>query len=233
MISRYGDGSYLASHENWHDEDAAWKAKQVDLLLTAEKLRPASICDVGCGTGGVLAELRRLRPGVRMVGYEVSTQAVAIARSRHPDVEVIATDRPSEEQFDLMLMLDVFEHVEDYLGFLRRCRDLAQMFIFHIPLDMSVQAVLRMSPLLEVRTKTGHLHYFSRETALATLRDAGYATLSERFTKGALELSRQSPRTRMVGLPRRMAYRVHPGMAVRLLGGFSLLVLAERGESQA
>jgi len=204
-------------------------------MLTDEGLYPRSICDVGCGTGGVISHLKSARSDVRMVGYEVSTQAVSLARERHPEVEVVATDagRP-DERFDLLLLLDVFEHVDDYLGFLRSHVDLARWFIFHIPLDMSVQTVLRMTPLLDVRAKTGHLHYFSRETALATLRDTGYAVLRERFTKGAMELTRQGLRTRMAAVPRRVAYRVQPNLAARMLGGFSLLVLAERaGQSQS
>ena len=50
--------------------------------------------------------------------------------------------------FDLLLMLDVFEHVEDYIGLLRAVRSKAKQKLFHIPLDLSVQSVLRRDGLL-------------------------------------------------------------------------------------
>jgi 2-polyprenyl-3-methyl-5-hydroxy-6-metoxy-1,4-benzoquinol methylase len=49
--------------------------------------------------------------------------------------------------FDVVMAIDVFEHVEDYLGFIRRLRVKGEYKVFHIPLDLSVQTVLRVSPI--------------------------------------------------------------------------------------
>ena len=72
------------------------------------------------------------------------------------------------------MAIDVFEHVEDYFGFLRKLREKAEYKIFHIPLDLSVQTVLRSSPIIKGRKSVGHIHYFTKETALETLKDTGY-----------------------------------------------------------
>lgn len=227
--ARYVDGSYLASHGSWHEEDAPWKASQVWAFIEKHGLRPRSICDIGCGTGGVLSHLSlRLPDTTRLVGYEPSTQAIGLADTRAERLELIAADaRECAEQFDLVLMLDVFEHIEDYLGFLRAVRDTGKQFIFHIPLDLSAQALLRMTPLLSARRVTGHLHYFSKETALATLEDTGYQVIDHTYTRGGIELPRTAISTRVAALPRSLLSRVAPGAAARVLGGFSLLVLAE------
>ncbi len=227
--ARYIDGTYLAEHSSWHEEDAPWKAEQVRRMIERHGLRPSSVCDVGCGTAGVLCHLAPNLPRTaRLVGYEPSLDAMALAESRGKRIELVAADaRKCEEQFDLVLMLDVFEHIEDYLGFLRAVRRNGRRFIFHIPLDLSVQCVLRMSPLMSARRQTGHLHYFSRETAVATLEDAGYAVVETTFTRGGIELPRSALATRIAALPRDLASRVAPAMAARVLGGFSLLVLAE------
>lgn len=226
--SRYVDGSYLATHHSWHEEDAAWKATQVWRMMEKHGLRPKSICDIGCGTAGVLWHLvPRLSEDTRFVGYEPSPEAIALADTRSERIDLIASDaRECEERFDLVLMLDVFEHIEDYLGFLRSTRDNGARFIFHIPLDLSVQAVLRMSPILGARRVTGHLHYFSAETALATLEDAGYRVLDHTYTRGGIELPRTAVTTRAMAVPRALLSRLGPGVAARILGGFSLLVLA-------
>jgi trans-aconitate methyltransferase len=195
-------------------------------MVRKHRLNPASICDLGCGTGGVLDRLsRELPPETRLVGYEISPQAIALAPPERKDrITIVNRDRP-DQHFDLLLMLDVFEHVDDYLGFLRSMSARAERFIFHIPLDLSAQTVLRMSPLLDARESLGHLHYFTRETALATLRDAGYRVVDDEFTQSAVDL--WAGKSRVLRGPRRLAFRLSPRFAVRVLGGFSLLVLAE------
>jgi len=45
--------------------------------------------------------------------------------------------------FDSLLCIDVFEHVEDYIGFVKTLKSKATYKIFHIPLDISVLSVIR------------------------------------------------------------------------------------------
>lgn len=227
--SRYVDGRYQAEHSDWHEEDAPWKAAQVYAMIVDHGLTPRSICDIGCGTAGVLANLAtHLQPDVQLVGLEPAEGAVGLAGDRRGRIDIRTIDaRECRDRFDLALMLDVFEHIEDYLGFLRAVQALAGNFIFNIPLDMSVQTVLRMSPLLTVREVTGHLHYFSEETALATLADTGFEVVDRRLTRAGIELPRRSIATRAAALPRAAFSRFSPHMAARVLGGSSLLVLAQ------
>lgn len=225
-VNQYDDGRYRQHNADWHDQDASWKALQIVDLLSSVALQPASVCDVGCGTGGVLANLSRFLPHATMVGFEPSQDAVQLANELHPDVDVQSDPRVLDRHFELALVLDVFEHVEDYLGFLRRISSLASAYIFHIPLDMTAQMVLRSSPILSARQSVGHLHYFSRDTAIATLRDTGYVVDEMKYTRPDLAMSRRSWRSAVAWLPRRLAFRLAPDLAVRTLGGASLLVLA-------
>ncbi len=225
---RYLDGSYSKDNPDWHESDAEWKSDQIASMLNRHGLVPESICDVGCGTGGALRALRDAFPAARLHGYEPGvlppttvTEAAGITiDDRDP--------RTTGECWDLMLMIDVFEHVEDYLGFLRSYATVANKAIFHIPLDLSVQSVLRSSPLLAVRRTVGHLHYFSRETALATLADAGYSVVDAVFTPGGVEVPSLGRKQRIAAIPRKAAAMINEEWAARLLGGFSLLVLTSR-----
>jgi SAM-dependent methyltransferase len=225
--SRYLDGTQLAAAPDWYESDAAWKAERVRQMMRKHGIDPASICDVGCGTGGVLDHIRQtVRPTTKLVGYEMSPQAIALAPEERKQRITFVTEwsEAHDGRFDLMLVLDVVEHVEDYLGFLRSIRGRADLFIFHIPLDVSVQTVLRASPFTRARESLGHLHYFSRDTALATLRDTGYEVIDEELTQPGIDL--WAGKSRMAKVPRRVAFRLSPGLAARILGGFSLLVLA-------
>ena len=122
---RYEGMDYLqATGGTWHLEDASFKATQVLRMLTQHELAPHSVCEVGCGAGGVLKELRARMPSdTRFTGCDISTVAVAMAnrqwghldriRFLHGDMNVVA-----DSTYDLVLALDVLEHVEDCFGFL-------------------------------------------------------------------------------------------------------------------
>jgi hypothetical protein len=124
------------------------------------------------------------------------------------------------------LMLDVFEHVEDYIGLIRSVRSKARQKLFHIPLDLSVQAVLRENGLLRRRDHHAHLHYFTKETALRTLTDVGYTIVDWFYTPRCIELGDLLVQ-KIVRIPRRLCFAGFPDLTVRVLGGYSLMVLAE------
>lgn len=233
---RYVSGAQLLATPQWYEADAAWKAKQVRRILKNQGLNPRTVCDVGCGTGGVLDHLGAALPQARrLVGYELSPQALGLAsEERRGRLELIRGDiLEDSRRFDLLLLLDVFEHVEDYLGFLRSLQNRADYYVFHIPLELSVQAVLRPRSFGDARAVLGHLHYFSRETALATLADAGYEVLREEFTAPRIDQPAPSIRALMAKVPRRVVFRLAPAAAARLLGGFELMVLARCKEAES
>jgi hypothetical protein len=132
----------------------------------------------------------------------------------------------SDKYYDILLMIDVFEHVRDYMGFVGSCKAKAKYKIFHIPLELSASAVLR-NTLLESRRSVGHLHYFTAESALATLKEMGHEIIDHNFTSGAIDLYQQHPRlkTAIANVPRWLVSKISVPLSARLFGGFSLLVL--------
>ncbi len=228
VAERYLNGSYLDSNPGWHEADGRWKARQISAMLTKHNFVPSSVCDIGCGTGGVLRALGAALPETQLCGYEPGVVPTRLP-SDNTRLTISSQDpRTAGRQWDLMLMIDVVEHVEDYLGFLRSHRSLARHAIFHIPLDMSVQTVLRSTPLVSVRRTVGHLHYFCRETALATVEDAGYRLIDSFYTRGGVESPSLTGKQRVAAIPRRAGFAVNQRLAARVLGGFSLLVFASQ-----
>ena len=228
--SIYKTGEYVERNPTYHVEDSAWKAGQVLRMIERHELRPKSVCEVGCGAGEILKQLQEILPaGTQFFGYEISPQAFALCETRANErLQFFCEDLLAGESktFDLLLCLDVFEHVEDYFGFLRGLRDKASHKVFHIPLDLSVQWVWRRSPIMRGREQAGHLHYFTKETALATLQDAGYEVLDWFYTPGAIANPR-SVKAKLASWPRRLLSVLSEDLVVRVLGGYSLLVLAK------
>ncbi len=82
------------------------------------------------------------------------------------------------------------------------------------------------------RDTVGHLHYFMKETAIATLVDSGYDIVDFFYTPAAFDFPGKSLTTKTALLLRKMLYKMNPDLAVKLLGGFSLLVLASNTDSK-
>lgn len=226
----YQTGEYVEKNPTYHVEDSAWKAQQIIEMLQRHRLAPSTVCEIGCGAGEVLRQLQLQMPTeTEFCGYEISPQAFALCQARANErlhfycEDLVTADAPN---FDLLLCIDVFEHVQNYMSFLKDVRGKAQHKIFHIPLDMSAQWVLRGRPILRERDQAGHLHYFMKETALATLRDTGYTVLDAVYTAGAIDHPR-SVKAKLASLPRRVLAKINRDFVVRVLGGYSLLVLAE------
>ena len=86
---------------------------------------------------------------------------------------------------------------------------------------------MRDGKLLAMRKSAGHIHYFSKDTALALLEDTGYKVIDHFYTSGTTDFGRAGWKTQLMKLPRRALYRADPDAAARLLGGYSLMVLAQ------
>ena len=227
----YSQGQYLQNNPTWHEEDASWKADNILEIINRNQIDASSICEIGCGSGEILSCLYPHCEDSELVGYEISPQAFEICKPKQQDRLGFHLGNLLEletEVFELLLCIDVFEHVDDYMGFLRTLREKSKYFIFHIPLDMFVFSVLRTQPILEARSKVGHLHYFSKETALCTLEDCGYQVVDQFYTPGSIALKAKSLKTSLAKLPRSLLYKVNPDFCVRLLGGYSLMVLAQK-----
>jgi SAM-dependent methyltransferase len=230
MTDIYQDGKYKESNPTWHEHDAPWKARKVQAILADNRVPFETMCEVGCGTGEILVQLSEAFPDAVFTGYDISPQALELAAARERNRVSFHLDDPlgkPDIRFDVALVADVIEHVEDCFAFVRKVKDLASTKVFHIPLDLSVQSVLRMWPIMNLRAGVGHIHYFTKDTALALLTDCGYKIIDWRYTASRLELPDQARSSRIIAPLRRAAHKAKPDLAVRLLGGYSLLVLAE------
>jgi len=227
----YEDGTYLQNNPTWHEEDSQWKATQIYRMINKNNVNPSTVCEIGCGAGEILTCLSNSYGlNVSFTGYEISPQAFEICKKKEKqNLKFFLKDMIDESDisFDIVMAIDVFEHIEDYFGFLRKFGKKGKYKLFHIPLDLTVSSVLRSSPIINSRSLAGHIHYFTKETALATLKDTGYEVVDFEYTKGALEIPKQDLKTNLLKLPRKLLYSIHQDLTARILGGFSLLVLAK------
>lgn len=207
---KYVNGDYLKVAPTWHIEESDWKARQIVRLVAQNSIRPKTVCEVGCGAGEILKQLsEQMENDCEFWGYDISPQAFELCKVRAGEkLHFKLADIRHEQDvfFDLMLIIDVLDGVEDYYSFLRDIQPKSQYKIFHIPLLFSVQQALRVKSLLKLRRDFGQIHYFNKETALQSLRDAGYEVIDYFYTNGSIEQPSETLTRNLMKLPRKLFF---------------------------
>jgi len=123
----------------WLSVGAAEKASSVERLTRGVQI--ASLLEVGCGTGAILAELARRHVGSEHAGCEPSQVLFERARSRTYGVDVdlrCATFEDSgfaDRQWDVVVLSHVLEHTTDPAALVARVLGADRYVVIEVPLD--------------------------------------------------------------------------------------------------
>lgn len=86
------------------------------MRLMTDDLKPSSILDIGGGEGSLLQVLGAAHPAAEMMGTDLATTAVELARKQMPQAEFAVLDVVKDRlprTFDLIVCADVVEHIDD------------------------------------------------------------------------------------------------------------------------
>lgn len=228
MDDIYNNTDYLKKNPLWHQEDSAFKAGLIHSILENNKIVYNSVCEVGCGAGGVLIQLRQLNGSKRISyrGYDISKDAIDLAQKKNAGIEFKLADYTKDgENADVLLIIDVIEHLRDYFSFLDSVSKKSRYTVFHIPLDMFVWSLFREQMLIESKERVGHIHNFSEDFILSILKDHDYTVISKEYTEP--DYSASSVKGKIKNIFKKIFFKMAPRFTTKTLGGYSLLVLCE------
>jgi SAM-dependent methyltransferase len=159
-----------------------WRAAVLDLLLAAA---PASVLDVGCGEGELVAEWARALPGARVLGVDVA-DVTRVPPAPNVAFGLIPPAPPlpfGDRAFDLVSAVESLEHMDDPQGALAEMARCARRHLLvSVPREPLWRALnlVRGAYVRRLGNTPGHLHHFSPRAFRALLRPHG-AVVETRF----------------------------------------------------
>lgn len=102
------------------------------LLKLVKRLEVRTVLDLGCGSGDNLAALAAAMPQLELSGADVSTEALAMTAQRVPRARLHQFDVQQAtipERFDLVLSVQVIEHLADDVTALRNMGKMAKRWV--------------------------------------------------------------------------------------------------------
>jgi SAM-dependent methyltransferase len=163
------------NHQDIYDSD--YFERYVEPLASASapvmaesivaEFNPASVVDVGCGTGALLAALQRA--GLECLGLDYSEASLRMAQARGLRVEKLdlCSASPGPRHFDVAISVEVAEHLPE------RC------------VDRYVDYLCHLAPAIVFTAATpgqggwAHLNEQPHEFWIAKFRDRGFELVQE------------------------------------------------------
>jgi len=167
------DPAYFKLLFDAEDRHFWFRARKAIIAALVRRISPSpqTILDVGCGTGTMLQILKRAYPRETIVGMDLFTEALRYARRRTGCSRVRADARfpPFSAQFDLIILLDVLEHLPDDVQVLRNLCDLLTdegVLILTVPAHSSLWSGFDEA--------SGHYRRYELDEIRSKLTSAGY-----------------------------------------------------------
>ena len=172
---------------------------------------------------------RELPETIKLFGFDISKDAINLATQKKTgriqfELKDI-TDQSEKYFFDLLLVIDVIEHVNNYFKFLAAIASKGRYTIFHIPLDMCVWSLFREKMLIESKERVGHIHNFTEDFIISILTDYGFKIIDKIYTEPTFE--KTSFKQKFINGIRKILFRINKRFCTKVLGGYSVLLLTE------
>lgn len=142
-----------------------------DMVRTVSLLDVRTVLDVGCGSGENLAALAASGK-YELVGADISQEALNLASHREPSARLMQLDAQREalaEQFDLVMSIQVVEHLLDDIAAFKNIARMAKKYVF----ISTLQGRMRRSEI-----GIGHVRNYSEVELRRKLELAGLEVIT-------------------------------------------------------
>ena len=139
------EGVFDETERRWRQTCVLDKASHVGELLGDKGGEVASVLEVGCGTGDVIAHLRSWHWARAFTGIDVTDRNLNNQGNQRPNLDFVQQMGPNlpfgDRSFDLVVASHVLEHVEDECPFLRELARVSRRYVYvEVPCELHVKS---------------------------------------------------------------------------------------------
>jgi len=160
---------YWEKNPGMHIMDSQKKADEIIKMIKGKNIK--SILDVACGAGVITNIIKKHTKASIVVGIDISNVAIskAIEYSNGANINWIVKDifnYKCDKKYDLIICMDVVEHIDNDIGFLRKLSELGTNIVIKVPIEKNtINNILRkftkIDPWKEAEKRYGHIHHYS------------------------------------------------------------------------
>ncbi|MBK6637151.1 MAG: methyltransferase domain-containing protein [Rhodocyclaceae bacterium] len=174
----YRDGTYLRSNPTLHSEDSEYKFCYIKCLLDGCNFSGTTlrVLDIGGGAGTIAAlvcrHLAKRGLHVECHAFDLSVEMLELQRANNPYNTFVTSSFAEicEQRYDLVLLIDVIEHIQDNGPVADDVDRIARHMIYNIPIERNLFDWLRNIYMnreyYAMQTASlGHVHFFSYRSA--------------------------------------------------------------------
>ena len=184
MTDIYNDNSYLEKNPSLHTEDSEFKFQNIKRFLSSIEVKNnrIKILDIGGGAGIigklVLEYFQESGIIVTFHSLDLSTQMLKIQLKNNPQIKKIINCSINEcpkSNYDLVLMIDVIEHIEGKEDSAKILNKLGKNIIYNIPIEINFFDILKYLKSFfryykRQKKMWGHIHFFSFTSSQSFLK---------------------------------------------------------------
>ena len=155
-------------HYQWYENNTDGFRDWVDFVIGLfPNSKNKTLLDLGCGEG--LWSQKLAEKGYHVMGIDSSEYGIKIAREKNPDIEFYVTeaeflDRSNMSEFDVMISMDVIEHLKNSDYFRR-------IFSYYVK-DYLIFSTPKKEP--DARISPNHYKEYTKDELRKFFEDCGF-----------------------------------------------------------
>lgn len=248
----YSTDRYIENYPSLHAQDSSWKVAKIipmlDLFINnhcdKDKL---NILDVGGGAGLILKSISSYIQecyGIKVNKFalDLSPGALRIQKENNPDIkglfnEDIAHASVKDKEMDLVLMIDVIEHLSKPSQALRELRRISHFIIFKVPLEdciyLNIRNFLSRGKLRKQSIETrGHINIYDLnkikkqvEGNVGAILQYCYTNVFSYYLSSGHYSKEEGLRGKLYSVVGSLAYRLSPKLCSYIFPDFVMLLV--------
>lgn len=242
MKDFYLSDEYIKKNPTLHEEDSPWKVEKilplVDIFLEKNTKKEINILDVGGGAGLILKAvadyIRKKGIRVNKFALDLSPGMLKSQKKNNPDLkkalnEDIKKTTFKEKEIDLVLMIDILEHVPDPEEALKELKRISAFVVFKVPLEdnlllKSWNLVKRGEPRRRNIQTIGHINVYNFSKLRKHIeRNAG--NIEKHYFTNSFEYFSRKNRKTIINRLGSLTFRVSPRLCSLIFNDFAVLLV--------